>query len=628
MSGIVGILNLDGEPVDRSLLEKMTEFMTFRGPDDQQVWLEGAVGFGHTMLRTTWEAEYEYQPFTLDSQVWIVADARIDDRDNLASKLWIAPLPVPPFEGGTAVITDVELILRAYLEWGDSCVEHLLGDFAFAVWDGRKQRAFCARDQFGMKLFYYSRVGNCLIFSNTLNCIRQHPRVSSELNEAAIGDFLLFGMNYNVEITTFADIQRMPSAHTLTWSQGKGLEMQRYWTLPVPELVRYQNPQDYIDRFKKLMGQAVGDRLRQEKVAIYLSGGLDSNTIAATAKELAVQKSLPLDLQAFTAVYDRSMPDRERYYVEIAARALGIPVHYCAADNYQLYEGWEEGKRQFPEPYHEPISMIGDTLNQQVNAHSRVALHGEGGDEGLKGRTVVDLRSCMSGNDLLLDIGRCLFQHRISPDWGTGILANLRHLRSSKPDTTYAGYPSWLNPAFEVRANLPERWQQIKSRPNYSVNPRSEAYYRFVSHQFTALWSCVHEGHDPSYSMVPLEVRLPFLDLRLLTYLLALPPIPWCVSKQLLRLALQNSLPEAICHRPKTPLVENPIAIRLKQLPQSPLQSLKSFAQMFVNLDALMQIDKHTCKPIWSLEDNLPAVSLSFWLDRESESLAHRQIGI
>src|SRR6266487_712880 len=87
MSGIVGIINMDGAPVDRSLLQRMTEFMTYRGPDAQHTWVDGPVGFGHTMLRTTFESQRERQPYSLDGQLWITADARVDDRTELIQKL-------------------------------------------------------------------------------------------------------------------------------------------------------------------------------------------------------------------------------------------------------------------------------------------------------------------------------------------------------------------------------------------------------------------------------------------------------------------------------------------------------------------------------------------------------------
>jgi asparagine synthase (glutamine-hydrolysing) len=258
MSGIVGVLNLDGVPIDRALLERMTEFMTVRGPDDLQVWLKDAVGFGHTMLRTTWEAEYEHQPFTLDRQVWIIADARIDDREVLAQKLGIEPLPSPPFGKETRVITDVELILRAYLEWGNSCVEHLLGDFAFAIWDGRKRRLWCARDQFGVKPFYYARTQNTFLFASSIDCLRHHPQVSSELNEEAIGDFLLFGHNQNEENTIYRNIHRIPPAHRLIVTDNKQ-QLERYWHFPTGSEIRYQNDADYVEHYREIFSTAVKD---------------------------------------------------------------------------------------------------------------------------------------------------------------------------------------------------------------------------------------------------------------------------------------------------------------------------------------------------------------------------------
>ena len=131
MSGIVGIVNFDGAPVDRTLLRRMTNFMSFRGPDEQRVWVDGNAGFGHALLRATEESGRESQPFTLDGQMWIVADARVDAQADLIREL------AARGEHVDQGVTDVELLLRAYGTWGEECVEHLLGDFAFAVWEGR-----------------------------------------------------------------------------------------------------------------------------------------------------------------------------------------------------------------------------------------------------------------------------------------------------------------------------------------------------------------------------------------------------------------------------------------------------------------------------------------------------------
>src|SRR5260370_19088784 len=116
------------------------------------------------MLGTTPESVGERQPENLEARYWIVADARLDDRAELIAELQ---------RSGRAVRTNVPdsgLILLAYGTWGTACVAHLRGDFSFGIWDAKNKQLFCARDHFGIKPFYYARLGNCFLFSNTLNC--------------------------------------------------------------------------------------------------------------------------------------------------------------------------------------------------------------------------------------------------------------------------------------------------------------------------------------------------------------------------------------------------------------------------------------------------------------------------
>ncbi len=171
MSGIVGIFNRDGAPVDHGLLRALTHFLAYRGPDGREVWVHDAVGFGHTMLRTTRESLNERQPTGLDGRFWITADARIDCRAELRAELESAGRKT------SRTTADPDLILHAYAAWKEECVQHLRGDFSFAIWDIRDKILFCGRDHFGIKPFYYAEIGNTFIFSNTLNCVRLHPSV-------------------------------------------------------------------------------------------------------------------------------------------------------------------------------------------------------------------------------------------------------------------------------------------------------------------------------------------------------------------------------------------------------------------------------------------------------------------
>jgi asparagine synthase (glutamine-hydrolysing) len=546
MSGIVCIINLDGTPVDRSLLERMTCFMTYRGPDAQEVWCEGHVGFGHTMLRTTFEAETERQPLSRDGKVWLTSDVRIDGRVELIDKLKI--------KGSEAAnANDAELILHAYEVWGETCLDHLLGDFAFAIWDGPRRKLFCARDRFGIKPFYYAKVGNTLIVSNTLNCIREHPTVSDSLNEQAIGDFLLGGVNLEPTTTTFSDIKRLPPAHVLACSDDQ-LRTSRYWQLTVDQEIKYKHASEYVERFKELLNRAVYDRLRTRQAGIFMSGGLDSSTIAAAVCELASNGAGPIDLRAYTIAFDSLIPDRERYYSQLVAQALGLPISYLVADDYRLFQDWEKSKLRRPEPSSRPLLAINVAHFEQAAKDNRVALTGWDGDGVL--REVPRyyfgaLRKHRRLGRFGLDAWRYLRAQRELPQ--IGFRTAIKRFFGNSVSEESGKLPVWLNEAFVARANLRERWEQIKEWPPPTHPRRPTA---FLVYSFRG-WSGLFESYDPGVTGLTLEARHPLFDLRLMNYLLALPPVPWCIKKELLRLATREVLPEEIRLRPKTTLAGN-----------------------------------------------------------------------
>ena len=596
MSGIVGIIHLDGAPIEAELLQNLTNFMSDRGIDAQTIWHSGAVGLGNALLRTTLESREENQPFTLDGETWITADARLDARGDLCHKLGIDEQSALP---------DGELILHAYHAWGEDCICNLIGDFAFAIWDGKQQNLFCARDQLGVKLFYYAQVGNCFLFSNTLKCLRRHPLVSSRLNESALGDFLLFELNYQPDTTTFEDIKRLPPAHTLSLSQGK-IAIRRYWNLPVPEIIRYSHPQDYLEHFRTVMELAVADRLRTPKAAMLFSGGLDSTTIAATVISLGKKQPQPCQLKGFTTIYEHLIPDQEKYYAQLAGEALGIPVNYLVADNYKLYQGWQHF--QTPEPYHEPLAIIDRDQLQLISKHTCVALNGQGGDEVLFPPTVVEMLKAMAVQDVVMGIFGCL-RYQLRPSLGLGLVAKWRRLRSEEA-TDY--YPKWLNSDFARRLQLRERWQDINHTKPETIHPfRNQAYQDLLS----PLWQPFFEGYDPGFFGIPVEVRLPFLDIRLINYLLAIPPLPWCVGKQLLRLAMKGTLPEEVRLRRKTPVQGDPIGKRLARN-EYPWQQLEAVPEInhYVNTSLIGDTVASSNLDSWTAWEMLRSVSLGYWL--------------
>lgn len=602
---------MDGAPVDRDLLHRMTEFMTFRGPDAQEIWTDGNVGFGHTMLRTTWEAETEKQPLTLDGKVWLTVDARIDGRSELIAELE-AKLQRRVRKGGTgngsgpdSVPNDAELILLAYEAWGEDCVQHLIGDFAFAIWDARERRLFCARDHLGVKPFYYAHVGNSLLFSNTIDCLRVHPQVSDELNDLAIADFLLFGVNYEMATTAFADIKRLPRAHCLKRSD-RALDVSCYWTLPVNEPIRYNRESEYIDHFRELLRAAVGDRLRTNSVAVSLSGGLDSTTVAATAKQLLIAKQRPFDLRAFTIVYDHLLPDKERYYSGVAAEGLGIPIDYLSADSYRLFD--RHAELRHPEPSDFPLpALLSDYLKRVANS-SRVLLSGEGGDPLMlyTWRDLAKLAREFQWPSILKYVASHVFSYGRLPK--LGYRSTVKYWMGKDFRWQYS-LPTWLDRSLVERLNLTGRLEQINQPPS-SVHPqRPDAYHNFMR----GTWADLFERGDPGVTALPLEIRYPLFDLRLVNFFLRLPAIPWCVNKEMLRRSMKGILPEIIRRRPKTPLAGNQLAALLRE---SDLQSVNNGngagLDKYVNADALpgMSSDQDSD----SQELNLRAICLNYWL--------------
>ena len=602
MSGIVGIINRNRTEIDRNLLQRMTQFISYRGPDEQQIWQDGNVGFGHTMLRTTRESLAEKQPFSLDGEVWITADARIDGRSELIEKLKI--------KDNINLLTDPELILRAYDFWGEDCVQYLLGDFAFGIWDSRRQKLFCARDHFGVKPFYYAEVQNSLIFSNTLNCLRIHPGVSDELNDLEIADFLLFGYNQESHTTTFTNIQRLPPAHYLTWA-NENLQIKRYWTLPTNGYIRYKRANEYVEHFQELMETSVSDRLRTNQIGIYMSGGLDSSTIAATTCQLLRKKNEPFDLKAFTVVYDRLIPDQERYYSGLVAQAFNIPIHYLVADNYQLFDAVEKPELQRPEPTNLSLLAIAVAQIQRVATHSRIVLDGNGGDPVFYSWGayfhVLHLLKKLEFGQLFTDIAQYFQNHQRLPP--PGLRSRVKQwLRIPPP---IPPFPECINPELSAKLGLSARWQQFNQEQPLIHPIRPEAYQQLTS----SLWPYLFESCDPGVTGFTLEMRYPFFDLRLVNYLLAIPPVPWCIHKELLRVAGKGILPELVRLRPKSPLAADPVSILLQQANLSQVNGLATAPTLtkYVKQDALplaTQI-KSERGEVWL---NLYLVSLNYWL--------------
>ncbi|MGB2633352.1 MAG: asparagine synthase-related protein [Candidatus Acidiferrum sp.] len=601
MSGIVGIFHRDGAPIEPSLLHSLVDYLAYRGPDAHGSWLQTSIGLGHSMLRTTRESFGELQPAVFEDRYWITADARLDGRAEL-----LAALDIPRGDIGHSV-PDSELILRAYANWGPACVEHLRGDFSFAIWDAPNKRLFCARDQFGIKPFYYASIGSLLIFSNTLDCIRRHPAISGRLNDLAIADFLLFDAIQEPEATSFADIRRLPAAHTLVCEQD-GVSVRRYWMLPVSAPIYHKRPSECVEQFRELLDRAVADRLRTDHVAILMSGGLDSPTVAGSAQQILGRDGSPGRLRAYTEVFETLIPDEERYYAGLVAEALKIPIEF-QVDEKGLGDYLNHDCNRWPEPMHSPGSDGGVGQLRQIAVRNRVALTGYGADPALSCLLSVHfvdlLKKRQLGRALVGAMRYMAAEKRFSRLYlGT----RLRRWFASKSQTPH--YPGWLNRDMEKHLGLRERWEALTrvSAPNAAVRPI--AYEAMVD----PTWPALFEGYDPGVTRVPVEVLHPFFDLRLVDFLLSLPALPWSADKQLLRDAGRGILPDAVRLRRKSPLLADPLTVLLQQPDSAWVDSFESVSELsrYVERNRIPRVFGE--KAVWAAWIHLRPLSLNFWL--------------
>jgi asparagine synthase (glutamine-hydrolysing) len=561
VSGIAGIVNLDGGPVDRSLLRRLTETLRHRGPDAVDVWIDGPVGFGHALLRTTGEGQRESQPSTLDGEVWITADARVDARADLVRALRASDRTASVEGSDLESATDDTLLLHAYRAWGERCAEHLLGDFAFAIWDRPRRRLFCARDQLGVKPFFYAVTGTCLIFASDLDCVRRHPDVPGDLNDLAIADFLMWGGNRELDTTAFTAVRRLTPAHTLTREGAGPPRVGRYWELSVPDETRYRRARDYVEHFNDLLGAAVSDRLRTDRVGILMSGGVDSPSVAAAAKSVFAGRPGGLDMRAHTIIYESLMPDEERHYAGLVADALAMPIHYHPGERYPLFAGWDEPGLGTPEPSPDLWPRFEIDLMHAIATHSRVALTGYDGDALCQLWLPSHFRRLLDSLRLkraLADATSFAGMKRTLPP--IAMRTRLRERRRQRQATL--GFPGWINPSLVARLGLRERWQQFAAPQRPVGRPvRADAVELLTG---AALQNLLN-SYDPALTKSAVAVRHPLLDLRIVSFVLSLPPLPWCVDKTILRKALGETLPASICRRPKAPLAEDPAEARLRR---------------------------------------------------------------
>jgi len=604
MSGFAGVVCTGGSAPDSGLLECMAARLTFRGPDATCIWSRAGAGFCFTLLRTGPAPQSSEQPCTLDGRVWLIGDVRLDGREDLLRQLEQNDKPI------TAEVTDEELILRAWRRWGTDGFTRLNGDLSFALWDEDQHRLLCVRDLIGARPFFYAQSAGNFYFSNTLEVLRQAPGVSSNLDPQFIGDFLVQERCEDRARTVCRDIHRLPPGHTLVYSDG-ALSVHSHADFSVEEPLLLKRPEEYVERFQELLEKAVHDRLPRQPCGIFLSGGLDSTSIAAVACQIGKQDRASGPLRAYTIDCRPLFNDEEGILSSLVAENLGIDIEILSGASCLPYEGWEDSLLRTPEPCHDPFLLLSQRQYRQVQSHARVVLSGYGGDDILTGQAwpyLTYLFRQRAFGTIARAYGRYILKHGRIPPLRGGFRTRLRRWMGRTDPLTE--FPPWLEPQFVEQHNLRGRWRELQESPK-TIHPLHPIAFAGLSSKF---WSRVFESEDAGWTGMPVELRAPLLDERLLRFLLRVPPVPWCMEKELLREAMRGLLPEEVRARPKTPLIGDFIKhfIESKKWNPLPLSEPPPELREFVDWERLgTTLATAAGSNLWV---GLRPVSLSYWL--------------
>lgn len=356
MSGVIwGIINLKEKEVSDELGKSMLENMTHCKVDKYNFYKKNNVFFGCGLQYITSESLNEILPYhDVENELIITCDAIIDNRNELLEKLQLNKNEVNDF-------TDTEYILMAYKKWGQDCCNYLLGDFSFVIYDEKEKEIFCARDQIGRRTLYYycneDIFSFCTLSEPLIKVLGDKPK----LNERWITDFLALTGGLHVcedEETVYQDIKQVQAAHNLIVGLNK-FEKREYWNPIGLKELKLNTDKEYIDEFMKIYTEAINCRLRGlGDMGLFVSGGLDSSSIAAISSKLL--KKQRRKLKTFTSVpIDEFIDYKEQYYindegdyVKQLSESLGnIEVNLFNAEGKNAVNVIDESINIFEQPY-------------------------------------------------------------------------------------------------------------------------------------------------------------------------------------------------------------------------------------------------------------------------------------
>lgn len=594
MSGIAGVLFRDGRQATAADAGAMIAAMPHRCRDGTRAAADGAAALAHGALHTLAEDAAAALPLRF-AHCLVTADARLDNRDEL----------IAAFDGADRVAPDAceaEIIVRAYLQWGEACVERLVGDFAFALWDSRRGVLFCARDHLGSKPFCYHASERLFAFGSEPKALLALPGVSREIDEGFIcTHFHPILLNADQQSTLYRSIRRLEPAHRITAAaSGSAAQKSRYWQPDPHAELEFSSERQYVERMRELFSQAVQARLRTPYgVGATLSGGIDSSAVVCTARSLlgvgaaAGGNGPDAGLRTYSALFDHVPSADERSWIEAVTAGGGVDARAVHPDESRPLPDLDTVLWLHDGPFYGVNYFIHWHIYRAAATDGvRVLLDGEDGDSTISHGLdqLVQLVQAQRWSEFAAEAGAVVrnfdneqtyaSRRGMGFTYGYPYLAHLagrgrwiaflralnalqrhfgfsrrrmladcvpRRARSRMFEAAYRA-ESVLQPELARKHCIDERLRDAFY--TYHV-PRFPAHARRSHHTSLTSGALAHgfEVFERMAAYWGVELRHPFSDVRLAEFCLAVPPrlkLRGGMSRYIFREALDGVLPEAI----------------------------------------------------------------------------------
>ena len=622
MSGICGVINCTGAPVDIGLLKRMAQAAAYRGPDGINYWVDDNVGFAHLAFNTTPEAIGEEQPLTNHEQgITVAADARVDNRDELISFLTAKGYL------GNKTPTDAEIILAMYACWGEESPKHLVGDFSFAIWRAEEQSLTVARDVIGLRQLYYAMVDHSLYFGTTIAMILAALPCPPALNEQLINAFLQNSFSLWICQTVYEGIYRLPPGHTLSFRGGK-LSTRLYHVLGGQPGPSYSTDQQYIETFSDLLYEAIRCRLRSTTpVGIVGGGGVDSASIACAIHKMKQEQNNLPTIHLYASVFDDTpWADEREFFAAVESTCEDFASTRILSDRFWALSeiGADHGFPLDEPDIYSTRGLVMEWMRVAAGDGCRVILGGEGANEVL-GHAVYYNPAALRGVDL--------------HNWPI----ELRYFR----EKSKVGWIELLLRAY-ISPLIPDRLRSLLRR-RLPIGPRPPSWLIRTAQQDVSKCMLADEfftsrGLAPSalvahqsvrspynlarYSSLDVaaahtgtEWRYPYLDRRLVDFLLHIPTHlrSWKGRDRIIqRESMKGVLPESVRLRSSKAhirsLIDRGLTDQERQRIQDLLHDSQSVALGFVDVGELCAAFERYWQSGEESTPLLPALYFEVWL--------------